>query len=222
LSDPQFRFRPGAIAVHIHSFSASTIRQPDKFWVGPLIRHGAAASLGNVYEPYLQLTPMLDLFYDRLVNGLTLAESAYASLPVVSWMTTIVGDPLYRPFSPDQISVNSSWQTIRELFERESTNPPELILELNRLGSANPAALEIAGLIEARAGNNDAALETLARAATAYQNRAEAFRCVLHQVDLLQSLGRGGELAELIKKELSRFSDYASKRILRSYRQAKR
>lgn len=218
LSDPQFHFRPGAVAVHIFSFSASTIRQPDKSWVGSLIRHGAAASLGNVYEPYLQLTPMLDLFYDRLVNGLTFAESAYASLRAVSWMTTIVGDPLYRPFGPEQISGNSSWQAIRELFERESTNPLELVLELNRLGAVHPTALEVAGLIEARAGKYDAALETFAEAARAYHDRPQEFRCALHRADLLQALGRNGELAELIKKELSRFPDYVSKRILRSYR----
>jgi uncharacterized protein (TIGR03790 family) len=219
-SDPQFRFHPGAIAVHIHSFSASTIRQPDKFWVGPLIRHGAAATLGNVYEPFLQLTPMLDLFYDRLVNGLTFAESAYASLRVVSWMTTIVGDPLYRPFSPDQIFRNSSWQAILELFERESTNLPELVLELNRLGAVNPAAFEIAGLIEARVGKNDAALKTFDLAAKAYKNRPEAFRCALHQADLLQSLGRDTELAKLIKEVSLRFPDEVSNRILSSYRQS--
>jgi hypothetical protein len=220
-SDPQFHFLPGAVAVHIHSFSASTIRQPDKFWVGPLIRHGAAATFGNVYEPFLQLTPALDLFYDRLVNGLTFAESAYAALRVLSWMTTIVGDPLYRPFNPDQIFGNSPWQAILELFERASTDPSELVLELNRLGALNPTALEIAGLIEAREGKNDSALETFDRAARAYKNRPEELRCALHQADLLQSLGRDRELTELIKKDSSRFPDYASKRILRSYQQSK-
>ena len=107
-NDPKFRFRPGAIAVHIHSFSGSTIREPDKFWVGPLIRHGAAATLGNVYEPFLQLTPTLDIFNDRLVNGLTFAESAYASLRAISWMTTIVGRSVVPPFQPGS--------NIRELF----------------------------------------------------------------------------------------------------------
>ena len=136
-------------------------------------------------------------------------------------MTTIVGDPLYRPFNPVQLSGNSSWQAILELFERESTDPPELLLELNRLGTVNPAALEIAGLIEAREGKSDAALETFDRAARAYKNQPEKFRCALHQVALLQSLGRDGELAELIKKNLSRFPDSASKQILRSYRQSK-
>jgi tetratricopeptide (TPR) repeat protein len=220
-SDPHFHFRPGAIAVHIHSFSGSTVRQPDKFWVGPLIRHGAAATLGNVYEPFLQLTPTLDLFYDRLVNGLTFGESAYASLRAISWMTTIVGDPLYRPFSPDQTSGNTSWQAILEVFERESTDPPALILELNKLGAGDPMALEVAGLVEAREGDNDAALETFDRAARAYKSRPEKFRCALHQADLLRSLGRGGELAELIKKYSAQFPDDTSKRILRSYRPTK-
>jgi uncharacterized protein (TIGR03790 family) len=220
-SDPHFRFSPGAIAVHIHSFSASTIRQSNKFWVGPLIRHGAAATLGNVYEPFLQLTPMLDLFYDRLVNGLTFAESAYASMRVVSWMTTTVGDPLYRPFSPNQMPGNTSWQAIRQLFERESTDPSELLRELNTFGSLNPTALEIEGLLEVRAGKYEEALETFARAAQAYQSRPEIFRCILHQADLLQSLERKEALAELISKALFNFTDDTSKRILRSYGQSK-
>ena len=63
-----FRFVPGAVAVHIHSFSATTLRDPLHFWVGPLIDKGAAASLGNVYEPYLTLTTHLDIFADRLVR----------------------------------------------------------------------------------------------------------------------------------------------------------
>ena len=93
-----FRFVPGAIAVHIHSFSAATLRDAHSGWAGPLVAHGAAATLGNVYEPYLMLTPNLDVFTDRLRNGFNFAESAYASVSVLSWMTTFVGDPLYRPF----------------------------------------------------------------------------------------------------------------------------
>jgi hypothetical protein len=130
-------------------------------------------------------------------------------------MTTIVGDPLYRPFGPDRISGDSSWQAIQQLFERASTNAPELIRELEQLGT--PTALEIEGLVEARAGDNTAALETFDRAARAYPHGPENFRCVLHQADLLQSLKRDEALAELIKKAWSRFTDDASKRILRSY-----
>src|SRR5207302_6965128 len=80
-TQPDFRFLPGAVAVHIHSFSANTLRDPNANWVGPLVAKGAAASLGNVYEPYLQLTSHLDIFNDRLLHGFTFAESAYMSIP---------------------------------------------------------------------------------------------------------------------------------------------
>ncbi len=60
-TQPSFRFLPGAVAVHIHSFSASTLRDPNAGWVAPLVMKGAAAVLGNVYEPYLQLTTNLDI-----------------------------------------------------------------------------------------------------------------------------------------------------------------
>ena len=96
---PDFRFSKGAIACHIHSFSASSVRDPDKNWASPLLARGAAAVLGNVYEPFLSLTPNLDIFHDRLENGFTFAESAYMSQPALSWMTTFLGDPLYKPFN---------------------------------------------------------------------------------------------------------------------------
>ena len=93
-----FRFLPGAFAYHLHSFSAVTLRAPDQHWTGPLLARGAAASLGCVDEPYLSLTPHLDVFVDRLCQGYSLAESAHYAQPWLSWQNTVVGDPLYRPF----------------------------------------------------------------------------------------------------------------------------
>src|SRR5207302_9254349 len=97
-AQPDFRFSRGAVAVHIHSFSAMTLRDPNAFWVAPLLERGAAATLGNVYEPYLQMTAHLNIFNDRLLHGFTFAESAYSSIEVLSWMWVMVGDPLYRPY----------------------------------------------------------------------------------------------------------------------------
>ena len=94
-----FQFKPGAIAVHLHSFSASTLRSTTNNWCGPLIARGAAATLGNVDEPYLSFTANLDVFQDRLMSGLTLAESAYMSMCALSWMGVVIGDPLYRPYA---------------------------------------------------------------------------------------------------------------------------
>jgi len=94
-----FRFQPGALAYHIHSASGASVRTKTLYWVGPLLAKGAAATMGNVYEPYLALTPHVNVFFRRLLAGATFLEAAYASVPVLSWQTTFVGDPLYRPFS---------------------------------------------------------------------------------------------------------------------------
>lgn len=94
------RFVPGAIAYHLHSFSAYTLRSDKNNWVGPLIAHGAAATMGMVYEPYLALTPHEDIFARRLIAGDYFAAAAWASERGLSWMLTVVGDPLYRPFLP--------------------------------------------------------------------------------------------------------------------------
>ena len=73
------------------------MRDPTRWWVAPLLSKGAAAVLGNVYEPYLTLTTHLDIFADRLASGMTFIDSAWAATPMLSWMDTMVGDPLYRP-----------------------------------------------------------------------------------------------------------------------------
>lgn len=93
-----FRFRPGAIAYHIHSGSAATLRSDEKRWAGPLLERGATATMGAVTEPYLPFTPQLHLFADRLCNGHVFGDSAYMSMQAASWEMTVVGDPLYRPF----------------------------------------------------------------------------------------------------------------------------
>ena len=102
-----FRFAPGGIALHIHSYSAATLRNPNEQWCAPLIARGAAATFGNVFEPYLELTLRPDLLLERLAAGATLGEAAYFATPVLSWQGVILGDPLYRPFKvplTDQIS----------------------------------------------------------------------------------------------------------------------
>jgi uncharacterized protein (TIGR03790 family) len=95
---PGFRFPPGAIAVHIHSFSAATLRSSTEGWCGPLIARGATATVGNVFEPYLEFVHRPDLLMAALARGDDLVDAAYYSLPVLSWQSIVIGDPLYRPF----------------------------------------------------------------------------------------------------------------------------
>jgi uncharacterized protein (TIGR03790 family) len=95
---PGFRFPPGAIAVHVHSFSAHTLRSPTEGWCGPLLARGAAATVGNVFEPYLEYLHRPDLLMEALARGDNLVDAAYYALPVLSWQSIVIGDPLYRPF----------------------------------------------------------------------------------------------------------------------------
>jgi len=96
---PEFKFRPGAVAYHIHSASACSVRTRVAGWVGPMLAKGAAASMGSVYEPYLSMTPHVDIFFRRLLDGRPFIEAGYGSDVALSWQTVFVGDPLYRPFA---------------------------------------------------------------------------------------------------------------------------
>jgi uncharacterized protein (TIGR03790 family) len=96
---PGFRFPPGAIALHIHSFSASTLRLTNNGWAGPLIARGVTATVGNVYEPYLTFSHRPNLLLKALSRGATLVDAAYYSLQALSWQEVLIGDPLYRPFA---------------------------------------------------------------------------------------------------------------------------
>ena len=96
---PKVEFMPGAVAYHLHSYSASSIRNSAQNWVGPLLAKGVTATMGCVDEPYLAGTPDIGVFFARMIaGGFSFGEAAYASTASISWQTTVVGDPLYRPF----------------------------------------------------------------------------------------------------------------------------
>jgi uncharacterized protein (TIGR03790 family) len=92
------RFRCGAIAVHLHSFAAHSLRNPRAYWVAPLLAAGATATFGTVFEPYTVGFPYEGIFWDRIAQGWTFGEAAVASSQLVSWQAVFLGDPLYRPY----------------------------------------------------------------------------------------------------------------------------
>ena len=129
---PGFRFAPGAVAMHIHSYSAQTLHSDSISWCGPLLARGAAATVGAVFEPYLQFMHHPDLLFKGLAQGMTLGEAAYYSIPTLSWQNVLVGDPLYRPF---QRSLTEQWIRCDEISPRLM---PYLVLrEIERLKSAD-------------------------------------------------------------------------------------
>jgi len=96
-----FDFVPGAVAFHIASSEAMSLRDPTKaYWCKRLLEDGVAATLGPVDEPYLVAFPMPKDFFGLLLTGrYSLVECFYLSKNFNSWKLLLVGDPLYRPFA---------------------------------------------------------------------------------------------------------------------------
>jgi uncharacterized protein (TIGR03790 family) len=96
---PSCKFRRGAVAWHLASLEAVSLRNPKTQWCGNLLKDGAAATLGAVAEPYTVAFPRPAEFFGFLVTGeYTLVECYSRSLMISSWMITLIGDPLYNPY----------------------------------------------------------------------------------------------------------------------------
>ena len=201
---PDFRFARGAVAVHIHSFSAWTLRDPLHHWVGPLLSAGAAATFGNVYEPYLALTPQLDVFHDRLRAGFTFAESAYMAQRVLSWMTTFIGDPLYRPFKGaaelEERPTTGQWADFRELgkawFSADRAKGDEDLRAAAKRDHSG-MIMEGLGLLQLTVNDRDAALASFAQALEYYGKGEDAMRVAVHEIIQLQAASRDAEAKAL-------------------------
>jgi uncharacterized protein (TIGR03790 family) len=94
------RFVKGAVAWHLASSEAISLREPNvKYWCKNFLDKGVAATLGPVAEPYTIGFPKPEEFFGFLATGKYTLVEAYARTEYFcSWMTVLVGDPLYNPF----------------------------------------------------------------------------------------------------------------------------
>lgn len=97
-----FEWQKGAIGYHMASAECSTLRKKgSRVWCKKMLEKGVAATIGPVYEPYIQGFPLPEYFFAHLTEGyMSLGESYLVSLPFLSWQMVMVGDPLYQPFKP--------------------------------------------------------------------------------------------------------------------------
>lgn len=95
------KFVPGAVAWHLASSEAVSLRRPEvKYWCKNQLEKGAIATLGPVAEPYTIGFPKPEEFFGFLATGkYTLVETYSRTIMLCSWMTVLVGDPLYNPFT---------------------------------------------------------------------------------------------------------------------------
>jgi len=209
---PRVEFMPGAFAYHLHSFSAHTLRSTTQNWCGPLLAAGATATMGCIDEPFLDGTPNMEVFFSRwLLLGFSYGEAACAAQKAVSWQTTVVGDPLYRPFAGDPQKLHG------ELVRRHSPWVPWSILrwvDLNlaqgaaaadyaRYLETEPATKQSAILTEKLAqlyekeGKADLAIKSLRQALALHPTPQTAVRLTLGLGEELQAAGRDVEALKL-------------------------
>lgn len=206
--NPGFSFRRGAVACHIHSFSATSLQTTTGWWCGPLLSKGACGVLGNTWEPFLSLCAHLDVFNESLLAGYTFGEAASQAMPVLSWMSTAVGDPLYRPF-PMKLPKTSApedrdYLALRVAMQRWGTEEAAL---MENLGNA-AAKLKSGRIYEfmalhAQAGEGDAAKRSaphFENALKAYTEPADKIRILLLTADALRRSDEKKAAVKLLNK----------------------
>ncbi|MBK1834372.1 TIGR03790 family protein [Roseibacillus ishigakijimensis] len=209
-----FRFKKGAIAVHLHSFSAAQLENVNKNWVAPLLSAGAAATVGNVWEPYLTGTHHFDILHERLLQGYSLVEAAHMAIPVHSWQSLVIGDPLYRPFlvynqPPAAAEDNKDYRAFRLGVQKWSLEPETLTVKLRsaaaRMGSGplyealGLRLLEENKIVEAKA--------FFQAAGKVYPGSADKLRQTLHEINIHRVFGEKEAALGLIEEASERFGE---------------
>jgi uncharacterized protein (TIGR03790 family) len=204
-------FLPGAVAYHIHSFSARTLRHARAHWVGPLLARGAAVTMGCVEEPYLDLTPHVGVFFTWLI-GLrhNFAQSAYAALPALSWQITVIGDPLYQPMARDPRELHAelertrspwlAWSVLRVVnLNLAVDEPPARLIEYLRqhpLTAVSAVLAEKLGDLYRQEKQPDAALRQYRAALALDPSPEQRLQLWFKLIELLTAAGRDAEALE--------------------------
>ncbi len=202
-SETAFKFARGAIAFHLHSFSATSIYNGET-WVSALLQRGACVTAGNVAEPYLGPSLNCGLFFVHLFDGKTVGEAALLASPSVSWHCIVLGDPLYRPFprsggiTPDKSSPFVRWR-VAVNRTKGSLDALQATVDMEKYSSYGPLFAEIfAGLCRAEGRLQDA--ERYYRyAAENYTPLRDRLRASCLLAYTLQALKRTDDAALLTK-----------------------
>ena len=208
----KFKFKRGAIAAHVHSYSASTLRTTLNHWSGPLVARGACAVLGNVYEPLLQMTTYLDIFNARLLAGFTFAESAWIATPVLSWMQVMIGDPLYQPFKSNvKISKNIDYgyKAFKMSILSWAEDADRLKTQFGLVSKEihDGSMLEFAGLHFLSNKDYASAIDFFTKALKIYSDSTDLLRVKIHLAYSLNYQGNKKESLRMLDKLSKEYED---------------
>lgn len=214
---PPVEFVPGAIAYHLHSFNAHSLRTTNQYWCGPLVARGVTATMGTVSEPFLDGTPDVGTCYSRLMFfRFTWAEAALASQRMLSWQLTVLGDPLYRPFPMNALDRykervtqgdgRSDWALV-QLFNRRRELSGDLTGVLADL-EAEPR-VKFSAILQEKLGDFALAAGDPAKAAKAYRRAAASPASAQQKKRLLWNAGEASLAANEPRDAYDAFRDLA-------------
>lgn len=140
-----FNYAPGAIFNTIESYNGRDFgglppggtpqQQASSF-----IASGGTFAIGNVWEPFANSVPdNLFLAQNFLVGGLTWAEAAWSSIPAISWMQIVIGDPLARMGRSCEDLNSDATIDLADLIRWELLPAGNAARDLNRNGSDTTA-----------------------------------------------------------------------------------
>lgn len=218
--DPRMKFKKGAVAVHIHSFSAQQLMNPSKNWSAALIDRGAAATLGNTWEPFLQLSHQLDLFYQRLTEGYSLVEAAYMSINVLSWQNVVLGDPLYTPYRNTEVTAETlkgdrNYKIIR-YSEKRFPDPKERVAQLIKAAekTKDGSIYEMLSYGYLEAGEPDKARKGFLRAKKLFSEPTDKLRQDLNLVELERRSQNTTAALKILREAKATYSDLSASKAI--------
>ena len=223
---PVMEFMPGAFAYHLYSYSAESLHSAADYWCRALLARGATCTMGCVYEPYLQFTPNIAFFLQSFGNGYTFGEAAWASQMAVSWQTTVVGDPLYRPFGriplPERHAqmVRTKNPLLEWSYDRlvcldlaRGIREPQMVQFLQEIPQTPHSAVltEKLGDLYAALGKPGSAIDAWQAALKLNPSPQQRIRLRRQLADKLLALGREADAAGNWRQLLAEAPDYPGK-----------
>jgi hypothetical protein len=143
-----FNYAPGAVFNTIESFNGRDFGGVGGFTGGngipqeqaaDFIAAGGTFAIGYVWEPFtLGLAKNQNLLRNFILGSLTWAEAAYTSVPLLSWQSIVLGDPLARVVRSSEDIDADGQVTIDDVYAWQA-NPTDI----NRDGQANAADRDI-------------------------------------------------------------------------------
>jgi uncharacterized protein (TIGR03790 family) len=195
--NPKFSFRKGAVAMHLHSFSAEQLRDVSKNWSAALLEKGAAVTIGNVYEPYLHLTHDFGILHQSLLAGDTWVEACWKAMPVTSWQGVVLGDPLYRPFlhldgGGEVTKEDTDFRAVRMAMVRWPADSKERVRQLDKAVERTRSGViaEAAGLDLLGTGLSAEAAVRFRDAKNLFPMDEDKLRMDFHQISMDRAAGR--------------------------------